>query len=81
MANKHGKTPLIMLAEAANTSNNELSVQFLMKAGADPRTCSINPITAAIKAKNYKIMRALYELGVDPNLSEEYHQNPVSFAL
>jgi ankyrin repeat protein len=75
--NKHGKSPVILLAEAANTANNEMSVRLLLKAGADPRACSINPITAAIKAKNYKVMRTLYEHGVDPNLSDEYHQSPI----
>ena len=69
--NKHGKTPLLVAAEASNTPNNELVIRILLQAGADPRACGINPIIAAIKAKNYKAMRALYENGVDPGLSDE----------
>jgi len=54
---------------------------MLLKAGADPNACSVNPIIAAIKAKNYKAMRAFYENGVAPSVSEEHQQSPIQFAL
>jgi len=54
---------------------------MLLQAGADPKACSINPIIVAIKAKNYKAMRALYEQGLDPGLSDERQLSPVEFAL
>jgi hypothetical protein len=63
---------LIVAAESANTSNNETAIRMLLKAGADPNACSVNPIIAAIKAKNYKAMRAFYENGVAPSVSEEH---------
>jgi|688.fasta_scaffold1027714_1 ankyrin repeat protein len=60
-----------MVAEAANTNDNKKVVQLLLEAGADPKASQINPILVAIKAKNYKVMRVLYEHGVDPNLFSE----------
>ena len=70
-----------MVAESENSKNNEKAARLLLKAGADPKVGQINPILVAIKAKNYKVMRILYENGVDPNLQSDHQINPVQFAL
>ena len=37
--NNIGKTPLVMVAEAANTEQNEQVAKLLLEAGADPASC------------------------------------------
>ena len=63
--NNIGKTPLVMVAEAANTEQNEQVAKLLLEAGADPASCQFNPLIVAIRSKNYRVMRLLYEYGIE----------------
>ena len=62
--NSIGKTPLVMVAEAANTEQNEAVARLLLESGADPNFGEFNPLIVAIRSKNYRVMRLLYEQGV-----------------
>lgn len=38
--------------------------RMLVKAGANTKAGTVNPLMAAIREKNYRVMRVLYESGV-----------------
>ena len=59
--NHYGKTPLVLVAESGNTEANEQVAKMLIKAGVDPKAGQVNPLMAAIREKNYRVMRVLYE--------------------
>ena len=63
-ANHLGKTPIVHIAESANREVNEKSARMLLAQGANPRAGEVNPLMAAIREKNYRVMRVLYEHGV-----------------
>ena len=59
----------------------EVIVRMLLKAGADTKI-GPNPVQSAIRAKNYKAVRVLYECGItNPQLSAKIQNSPVMFAL
>jgi len=51
----------------SNDTNSETCASLLLQNGALTTAGKINPLLAAIKAKNYKVMRLLYKNGADPN--------------
>ena len=57
----------MLVAEAANTEQNEQVAKLLLEAGADPSSCEFNPLIVAIRSKNYRVMRLMYEYGVEIN--------------
>ena len=79
--NSQGKTPLVMVAESANTEQNEQIARMLLQAGASPDACQLNPLIVAIRNKNYRVMRVLYEHGVDPHMLQQNSLTPIQFAL
>ena len=56
----------MIVAESANTEQNEQIAKMLLEAGASTDACQLNPLIVAIRCKNYRVMRILYEHGVDP---------------
>ena len=62
--NHLGKTPLVLVAESLSTEENANIAKLLLLAGADPKAGSVNPLNAAIREKNYRVMRVFYEFGV-----------------
>ena len=64
--NSQGKTPLVMVAESVNSEENEQIAKMLLEGGAKADACQLNPLIVAVRSKNYRVMRILYEHGVDP---------------
>lgn len=54
---------------------------MLIQSGADPKAGQVNPLMAAIREKNYRVMRVLYEHGVMPDQDDSTKLSPVQFAL
>ena len=79
--NSLGKTPLVLVAESNNTEENERMARMLLAAGVDPKADQVNPVMASIREKNYRVMRVLYEFGVEPDDTDEYSSSPIQFAL
>lgn len=75
--NALGKTPLVMVAEGANTESNERCARMLLATGIDPQAGQVNPLMAAIREKNYRVMRVLYEFGVEPEFGDGKSMSPV----
>lgn len=79
--NHLGKTPLVLVAEAQSTEENETIARMLLKAGADPNAGQVSPLMAAVREKNYRVMRVLHEFGVLADSGSDPGDTPVSFAL
>ena len=65
------------MAESENSEANEQVARMLIKAGANPKAGTVNPLMAAIREKNYRVMRVLYESGVSPNDGDSFTPTPV----
>ena len=72
-----GKTPLVMVAEGANTESNERCARMFLATGINPMAGQVNPLMAAIREKNYRVMRVLYEFGVEPESGEGKSLSPI----
>ena len=59
-----GKTPLVLVAESASTEENEKIARIILQNGTNPIAGAVNPLMAAIREKNYRVMRVLHEYGV-----------------
>ena len=72
-----------MIAEGANTESNERCARMLLATGINPMAGQVNPLMAAIREKNYRVMRVLYEFGVVPESDGEVGKSlsPIQFAL
>ena len=71
--NYYGKTPLCLIAESpSNDTASETCADLLLQVGSLATAGQVNPLLAAIKSKNYKVMRLLYKHGADPNAQGDF---------
>lgn len=76
--NYYGKSPICLVAESpTNDTNSETCANLLLQVGANCSIGKVNPLLAAIKCKNYKVMRLLYKHGADPNSLGEDFLSPI----
>jgi ankyrin repeat protein len=79
--NYYGKTPLCIVAESpTNDGSSEACADLLLQAGARTSVGTVNPLLAAIKTKNYKVMRLLHKHGANPNEQGDF-LSPIQFAI